>query len=109
MKTLPGYSPVLLISLVGKDRVDGDSSEAADTHTKKKIKSADAFYLKLKTDRADHTGLVRFLSDTTATNLNVFSSRAAKKEFLYFLIVRVTAEVHYALFTDHKITNYFRV
>lgn len=38
MKTLPGYSPVLLISLVGKDRVDGDSSEAADTHTRKKKK-----------------------------------------------------------------------
>lgn len=90
MKTLPGFSPVLLISLVGKDRVDGDSSEAADTHTKKKIKSADAFYLKLKTDRADHTGLVGFLSDTTATNLNVFSSRAGQERIPFVF----NCEVH---------------
>lgn len=48
------------------------------------MKSADAFYLKLKTDWLITQGIVGFLSNTTATNLNIFSSRAGKKEFLYF-------------------------
>lgn len=52
METLAGCSPVLLISLVGKKRVEGDSGEAAAANC----------FSQFQTDGADHTrrlGLVQ--------------------------------------------------
>lgn len=72
METLAGCSPQLLIGLVGKQRVEGDSGEAA---------AANCFF-HFHTDRAAVTY-------TTATNQNTVSSRAHWKELLLFRMNRI--------------------